>query len=129
MTKRSTLGKTERLKSRKAIETLFQEGKSFTSPPFRVLQQKADTCILRFGVGVSARHFKRAVDRNLVKRRIREAYRLQNQELKELLKSRKTGMDIFFTYTGKEIADYTSISEAMRKCLSKLIKQVNENGA
>jgi ribonuclease P protein component len=129
MTKRSTLGKTERLKSRKAIETLFEKGKSFTSAPFRVLQQRTDTGILRFGIGVSSRHFKRAVDRNLIKRRVREAYRLQNGELKQLLVARKTGMDVFFTYTGKEIADYALISAAVKKCLLKLMNQFNENSA
>ena len=123
MIKKFTLGSKERLKSRKAIDELFEKGKSFNSQPFRVLFNTQQKPGLRFGVGVSVRYFKKAVDRNLVKRRVREAYRQQNLELKKYLEAEKKGMDIFFTYTAREIFPFTEISSSMQKILEKLIER------
>jgi ribonuclease P protein component len=75
MPKRFTLNKQQRLKSRKDIEQLFSEGKRFTVNPFRVfyLFPKETSNIqpsifnLQFGVGVSTKNFKNAVDRNRIK--------------------------------------------------------------
>lgn len=84
---RYKLGKQARLKSRKAIDQLFKDGKSFTVFPFRVIYQftklpvSPDAFQLQAGFSVSKRHFKKAVDRNRIKRLMREAYRLQKNEL------------------------------------------------
>jgi ribonuclease P protein component len=126
MTKTYTLGKTERLKSRKAIEELFEKGKSFSIPPIRVLYQRTVMEELQVGVGVSSKNFKKAVDRNRIKRRVREAYRLQKIPLQQLMLSRGMGMRIFLTYTGKEMPAYAVLSAAIGKCLNKLLKQLNE---
>ena len=69
--------------------------------------------ILQMGVSVGKRHFKRAVDRNLLKRRIREAYRKQKHELKETLTALGISMDIFFVYSNARISDYAEIETAM----------------
>ncbi|MBL0182209.1 MAG: ribonuclease P protein component [Chitinophagaceae bacterium] len=86
---RYRFGKTEKLKSRKTIEQLFAEGKSFSNFPFRVIwkfTQTADAA-LQAGFTVSSKNFKNAVDRNRIKRLMREAYRLQkNAPLSALLK-------------------------------------------
>ena len=87
---RQTLSKSERLKSYKKIRILFGEGQKFRVQPLLVFYQfstnnddrpQPDT--LQMGVSVGARYFKKAVDRNLLKRRIREAYRKNNLELKD----------------------------------------------
>ena len=83
---RYTLNKDDRLKSRKAIEYLFKEGKSFSIFPLRVLYtinaaSEKPTNNLRAGFSVSTRNFKKAVDRNRIKRLLREAYRLQKHLL------------------------------------------------
>ena len=84
---RYKLGKQARLKSRKVIDCLFKDGKSFTVFPFRVIYQftklpvTPDAFQLQAGFSVSKRHFKKAVDRNRIKRLMREAYRLQKNEL------------------------------------------------
>ncbi len=109
MVKKFTLGKNERLKSRKVIEQLFSEGKSFLITPLRVqyLLKKEDQISTRqsllFAVGVSGKNFKRSVDRNRIKRLIREAYRLQKLPLQEKIKEKKIRLSVFFNYTGKEL--------------------------
>ena len=81
---------------------------------------------LQAGVGVSSKNFKKAVDRNRIKRLIREAYRLQKIPLQQLMLSRSKEMRIFLTYTWKEMPEYAVLSAAVGKCLNKLLKQLNE---
>jgi ribonuclease P protein component len=126
MPKQFTLGKDERLKSRKAIEQLFKEGKSFAVTPFRVYYSPA-ALALQFGVGVSTRNFKKAVDRNRIKRLMREAYRLQKNNLQLSLNEKQKGLNLFFIYTGKELPDYKLVSDKVNIILEKLLKLLNEN--
>lgn len=123
MAKQFTLGKEERLKSRKAIEQLFKEGKSFVITPFRIFHSPASLTV-KFGVGVSTRNFKKAVDRNRIKRLMREAYRLQKVSLVDALKEKQKGVNIFFIYTGKELPDYNFLFEKMALALQKLEKTI-----
>jgi ribonuclease P protein component len=123
-TTRYTLGKQERLKSRKQIEHLFKEGKSFSVPPLRVYYTACPlpiaNCSLQFGVAVGTRHFKKAVDRNRVKRLIREAWRLQKNSLKQQLDKANQQLHVFFIFTGKEVPDYKLIAEKTGVALQKL---------
>lgn len=80
---------------------------------------------LQMGVSVGKRHFKRAVDRNLLKRRIREAYRKQKHELKETLTALGISMDIFFVYSNARISDYAEIETAMTNGLSLLKDKIS----
>lgn len=128
MTKKFTLGKQERLKSRKSIDALFSKGKSFVVSPFRIIWLLAPEG-LQFAVGVSAKNFKKAVDRNNIKRRTREAYRLQRSELVEMLQAKNQGLHVFFTYTAKEISDYQTIAAAIRKGLERLTNMIHETSA
>ncbi|HET9431561.1 MAG TPA: ribonuclease P protein component [Chitinophagaceae bacterium] len=143
MSKRFTLGRDERLKSRKAIEQLFRDGNRFTLAPFRVFfqlskeqpQKKVDApgalrgSMLQFGVAVSTRNFKKAVDRNRIKRICREAWRLQKNELKNTLKARGHFMQLFLIYTGRELPTYEVVSGKVSLILKKLLKQLNENNS
>ncbi|MBI1341892.1 MAG: ribonuclease P protein component [Terrimonas sp.] len=126
------LTRNERLKSRKLIDQLFSEGVSFSLHPFRVLYMVhprgsvGPQSNLQFGVGVSARHFKKAVDRNRVKRLTREAYRLQKQELQAQAKLKGKILYVFFIYTGKELPDYHFLKEKLGIALQKLVTITNE---
>jgi ribonuclease P protein component len=81
--------------------------------------------ILQMGVSVGKRHFKRAVDRNLLKRRIREAYRKQKYDVKETLTELGISMDIFFVYSNARISDYAEIETAMTNGLSLLKDKIS----
>jgi ribonuclease P protein component len=126
--KQFTLGKEERLKSRKQTELLFSEGKKFTIAPLRFHYSfsKAEKTSLQFGAGVSKRNFKKAVDRNRIKRLMREAYRLQKITLQEKLIEKKIQLNIFFIYTGKELPEYKEVYEKTGNGLAKLFVIVSE---
>lgn len=128
---RYRFGKTEKLKSRKLIEQLFAEGKSFSSFPFRVMWKYTETkeSVLQAGFTVGSKHFKKAVDRNRVKRLMREAYRLQKSILQEQLKNKEKQLAVFFIYVGNELPDYPMVFEKTGSAIKRLIKIVNENTA
>jgi len=128
LAKHFTLGKNERLKSRKSIEQLFSGGKKFDVSPFRIhyLPGKFVKTPLQFGVGVSTKNFKKAVDRNRIRRLTKEAYRLQKISLQQKLKEKKTHLNVFFIYTGKELPDYKEVFSKVNLILNRLDKMVDE---
>src|ERR1044071_4741839 len=132
MPKEFTLGKTERIKSRKLIEQLFKEGRSFVLYPYRVyykMNPAAANSYLQFGIGVGSKNFKKAVDRNRIKRVTREAYRLQKNELQEQLKEKKLQLNIFLIYTDKELPVFNTIKEKLQVILNRFMKMINESNS
>ena len=132
MAKQFTLGKTERLKSRKQIDHLFKAGKSFTVFPFKIyyrLDSTSGDAELKFGVGAGTRNFKKAADRNRIKRLTREAWRLQNTVLKQKLNTVSKKLNVFFIYTGKELPDFTLVKDKVALALKKMIGLVDESPA
>jgi ribonuclease P protein component len=130
MAKRFGFGREEKLKSRKQIDELFVKGKSFTSFPIRVSYRfLPGEARLEAGVTASKKNFKKAVDRNRIKRLLREAYRLQKPGLAEIVLQNKKKAFLFFIYTDKTIVSFDIIKEAMSKCLKRLEKlaAANEN--
>jgi RNase P protein component len=176
---RYTWKKKEKLKSRKRIERVFREGKSFSLFPYRVCfllqplvvlpgssiepqgepggagegiaaegatdehvaeEGKGSTGegvtaslpagpgapfdLLQAGFGASSRHFKKAVDRNRIKRLGREAYRLQKEPLRDRLREKQLSLAVFFIYTGKELPDYRVVTEKIGVALQKLIREI-----
>ena len=127
-TQRFFLKKEDRLKSRKAIELLFAKGKSFSEFPFRVLWMISENAAgLKAGFSVSSKSFKRAVDRNRIKRLMREAYRLQKNELQNDPALTQKSLGIFFIYTGKVLPEHTIIFEKTGTVLKKFLKIIHEN--
>ncbi len=126
MLKQFTLGRNERLKSRKAIDGLFKNGKRFTADPFRVFYAITNEVELKFGTGASTRNFKKAVNRNRIKRLVREAYRLQKNPLELILKEKGKGLHLFIIYTGKELPDYQDVYTILNTILAKLSAIIDE---
>jgi ribonuclease P protein component len=115
------LGRAERLKHRTQIDLLFSEGRSVTVGALRLvyrLDPSSSDSALKAGFSVSKRHFKRSVDRNRIKRLLREAYRLQKGFLQE--KPRTGTLQFFLIYTGKEMPLYANIETWVLKALQKM---------
>lgn len=128
---RYTFKQDDKLKSRKLIEQLFKEGKSFSSFPMRVLWKynEASKMPLQTGFAVSSKYFKKAVDRNRIKRLMREAYRLQKNDLQNHLKLQEKKMVLFVIYVGNELPAYPLIFEKTSHVLNRLFKITNENSS
>lgn len=127
--KRFGFGRKEKLKSRKTIEELFLNGKNFSVFPLRVTYQflPSEESTIQVGVTAGKKYFKKAVDRNRIKRLIREAYRLQKNELTEAVKQKGQKGFVFFMYTDKTIASFSAIKETMNTCLRRLKKIAETN--
>ena len=116
---RKRLPKSERLSSHNQIQKLFSEGKSFAIHPFVVkhfVLQNQEVDSHQVLVSVSKRNFKRAVDRNRIKRQIREAYRLNKHIITDL----PNKYAIAYIYTFKEKIQFKILENKLIECLSRL---------
>ena len=124
---KNTLGKEERLKSRKLIERLYAEGNSVKAFPLRMvfLQTKHTSDFpAQVGVSVPKRNFKLAVSRNRIKRLMRECYRLQ----KEIVYNTIDEPYVFMiSYIGKEEWKYDELYLKMEKLLKKFISETKNS--
>lgn len=112
-----TFKKEERISSEKIIKELFDKGSSFYLYPFKVFfQPNPDSAypLHQILISVSKRNFKRAVDRNLIKRRIREAYRLNKHRLAASNKFR-----IAYIYSVKDILPSTQVQDQLVKTFKR----------
>lgn len=123
--KKHSLTKQERLSSKNDIQELFEKGSSFCIYPIRVRYiAKAEKKFSGNSVMMSVpkRHYKRAVDRNLLKRRIRESYRLN----KEVLLDVPIPLNITFMYVGKEVYSFDFIQEKLILVLNRIRDKQND---
>lgn len=112
--------KQERLSGKKDIEELFAKGSSFRLQSFviKYLIVPKSVGLNQILISVPKRKFKRAVDRNLIKRRIRESYRLN----KSILSSQESDYIIGFIYLSKSILTFHEIQDQLIKALQRLNK-------
>ncbi|WP_095074878.1 ribonuclease P protein component [Tenacibaculum jejuense] len=122
-----TLGKQERLKSRKLITQLFSEGKSVKVFPLRMVYLQTDhfsNFPVQCAVSVPKRNFKKAVDRNRIKRLLRESYRLQ----KNIVYSEVDKPYVFMiSYLAKEEWQFANLKNSMEKLLVKFTEKISED--
>lgn len=124
-----TYPKTEKLKSQKTIDLLFSDGKSVSKYPLRLVYVKnslEEKEKLKFGVSVSKKYFKNAVDRNYFKRVLRECYRL-NKHL--LLESIDENYAIMFFYQTKDRLSYQEINEKTVQLFTKFVAEINKTNS
>jgi len=116
----------ERLKSRKLIQHLFKEGKSFVQYPLRLVWLPVEGLSgpypVQVALSVPKRRFRKAVQRNRIRRLMREAYRLNKQELYRVLEGRAERLAFMVIYVGKEEPTFQQVSQATRLMLRRFIK-------
>ncbi len=106
----------EKLKSRKIIKYIFEEGKSIKTYPLLIRYVESNKEYRQVGVSVSKRNFKKAVDRNRIKRQLREAYRLHKNQISDKNKS----YSIMILYIGKTHLESEKIHKVMHTLLNDI---------
>jgi ribonuclease P protein component len=123
---KNTFHKSERLCSKKQIDLLFSKGNSETSYPLKIIYLDQPSTESRFPAQamfvVPKRNFKRAHDRNLLKRRMREAYRLNKADFYETLRLKGNHRLIAFLYISKKEESYAGIFSSALKLLTAAAK-------
>ena len=126
--KKYTFTKEERLCSQKQIELLFNNSSSFILYPFRIVwtsQTLADAPYpAEIAISVPKKRFKRAVDRNKIKRLIREAYRKNKGELfYPFLSQKDIKLSFILIYVSNELFTAVDMEKKLNLCLNKFIKE------
>jgi len=109
---------------------VFNQGKHFNMPPLRVswlLANGHSDEPLQIGVGASGKHFRKAVDRNRIKRILREAWRLQKIPLKQVLAQNEKKASVFIIYTGRDLPDLNIVMSKIKEVIEKLMQAFNES--
>ncbi|RFZ84314.1 ribonuclease P protein component [Mucilaginibacter terrenus] len=123
-----TFKKEERLCNKKLIDGLFHNGSSFLCYPFKaswMVAAEQQVFPVQVLFTVSKKRYKRAVDRNAVKRRMREAYRLNKQALLyDALMASNKQLILSISYIGKEITPYDFFEKKIIKLLIQLSKEL-----
>jgi len=124
---RYTFNKKEKLKSRKAIEILFRTGNSISSPPLRLIYRKVNdqSAPIMMTVAVPKKFIKKAVHRNLLKRRIREVYRQLKPTICKQVEEKSCHYEIIFLYQASEVFEYRTIKNAVNILLIRLSKIID----
>lgn len=118
--------KSEKLKSKKLIEQLFSEGKTVSVFPLRLIFIETsfrENVKLKVGVSVSKRNFKKAVDRNKIKRLLREAYRLNKPKC---FNNITTQYAFMILYIGNEKSNFKNLEIKMKQLFEQFLNTVSE---
>ena len=134
MAKIFTYQQQDKLKSRKQLQNLFALGKSLSNAPLRLIYTLENIAeenpanigplILQAGVGAPTKQFKKAVQRNRVKRLLREAYRLELPAFKAQLPMQGMRLNIFILYIEATVLTQIEINAKMKLILDQLVKRI-----
>ena len=116
----NTLSKKQRLNGEIKIKTLFQKGNIIIAYPLRICYLSTNDEDNQMMVSVPKKTFKRAVKRNLLKRRIREAYRLNKHILDQLTTEKGAHIQIAFSYISPDISSFEQIQHSVVKAFRKI---------
>jgi ribonuclease P protein component len=134
MAKIFTYQKQDKLKSRKQMQNLFALGKSMSNAPLRLIYTLENIAeenpsnpgplVLQAGVGAPTKQFKKAVQRNRVKRLLREAYRLELPAFRAQLPANGIRLNIFILYMEANVLPQIEINVKMKLILDQLVKRI-----
>jgi ribonuclease P protein component len=131
-----TYKKQDKLKSRKQTQHLFSKGQFIHAAPIKLIftleavemnvNQVAteQDGIVQAGVGAPSRTFRKAVQRNRVKRLLREAYRLEKPHFIEQLSIANKRLNLFFLYTDAQVLAQLEIQAKVKEALTLLVKRI-----
>lgn len=123
----NSFGKKDRLKGKKVVSEIFEGPKKFISLfPFKTFYSisSSNQSQLKFGVSVPKKKFKRAVDRNRIKRLIKEALRLNKAILNNELSKQNVSIHIMVLYNAENIPSYNSVEIKIKEILNRLVVSV-----
>jgi ribonuclease P protein component len=129
-TRKETFSKQEKLSSKKAIEELFENGRSFYCSPFRIVWSFTDRDMqfpAQVAFSVPKKYFKPAVTRNLIKRRTREAYRRYKYQLYDILNASGVKIIITMVFREKSVVDYQVIEASVKQMITKFTSIIRES--
>ncbi|MDX1313971.1 MAG: ribonuclease P protein component [Eudoraea sp.] len=118
--------KNERLKSKKLIELVFQDGKNLKQFPLKLIYLKADLpedVKCQVAMAVPKKRIRQAVKRNRIKRLMREAYRLNREPIFNKIVGNYA---LLFLYLGKESPEYREVERAMKTLLLKFSNEIQD---
>ena len=128
--RRHTFRKAERLNGRKAIEQLVASGRNIVIAPFRLMWIPIvlpTNFPAQIAFSVPKRNFKRAVDRNRMKRIMRESYRKNKSDIYTLLTERKLQCALLLNYSGKTQINFVEADEKIKQILQRFAKDLQSH--
>jgi ribonuclease P protein component len=130
-----TYQKKDKLKSRKQTQHLFSTGHAinvfpsrliYTIEPISITDNTQLSSLLQAGVGAPSRTFRKAVQRNRVKRLLREAYRLEKPNFLSQASLEQKRVNLFFLYTDALVLSQVEIQGKLKEALSILVSKLNK---
>lgn len=119
--------KNQKLCSQKSIDKLFVYGRAISEKPFRIIwnfENNREQVALKALIVVSKKRIKLAKDRNIIKRKVKEAYRLQKKDLEELLESKNQQLNLAIIYQYNKLLNYNVLEQKISLLLKRLINEI-----
>ena len=129
ITNKNRFSKSERLCSKKAIEALFQNGKSFYCSPFLIVWAYSNSNMpfpAQVAFSIPKKGFKLAVTRNLIKRRTREAYRVHKAILYDILYSKEKKIVFTMIFRDNSIPDYITVENSVKEMIKMFARTLEQ---
>jgi ribonuclease P protein component len=124
---KNTLSKSDRLTSGVVISKIYDKGKHLNDYPFKIVWLiETGEAGLKVVFSVPKRKFKRAVDRNQIKRKLREAYRNHKHDCQKATEVQNTRVSLFLIYLGKDIPQSEIVEDKIILLLNRLTKEITD---